>query len=114
MESIKIHLLLIMLAAFSFAHSREENSSPPPFEKIYVTPYEIFTTPYGSYYRNPSGENEQVASISTDCEGTYIIMINRQCPTCGRCSRGKVPAEGLCCPINEKYDIPFIWGPSYK
>jgi len=109
---MKIYFLLMMITVLPFAYSNEK--SLPPFEKIYVTPYEIYTTPFGSYYRNPSGESEMVSCISNDSEGTYVIIINRQCPNCGRCYHGDTPEKGYCCPLNEKYDVPFTWGPSYK
>ncbi len=94
------------------AHAQE--SDLPPFEKIYVSPNDVFCTPYGSYYCSPSGAYEPIRKISCDNEGTYIIKIIRQCPTCGRYHFGKdtVSENGFNCvidpplPTSNTYDWP--------
>ncbi len=103
---------VMALAATGSTCGNEFVPVPTPFEIIYVTPYEVLSTPYGSYYRNPSGEYEKVRSISRDGNGTYVIKVTMQCPICGKCYAGTTPDEGYCCPLNEIEVYPHIWLPS--
>lgn len=83
--------------------------APIPFEKIYVSPHEVLTTPYGSYYRNPCGEYEKVRSVLRDCNGTYVIIVTVQCPICGKWYDGTKPEAGYCCPLDEIQIYPDLW-----
>src|SRR5262245_56918981 len=57
----------------------------PAFEKIYVTPHDILSTPEGTFYVNSSGVKEKIRALRSDWHGTYVIKYQQQCPICGRC-----------------------------
>ncbi len=81
----------------------------PAFEKIYICQNQLLTTPEGRYYVNPNGEQVKVRALLQDCEGTYIIVINHQCPLCGRCWEGAHSHDDYDCPIYQKEVVQNLW-----
>lgn len=92
-----------------WAETHPENATPPPFEKIYVGPGDIMTTPQGRYYINAWGEKEKVCAVLNDCHGCYVIKITRVCPVCGRHCDGYKSPEGYDCPFGKVEVLPHIW-----
>lgn len=82
---------------------------PTPFEKIYVTPQDVISTPEGTYYVTPDGDMEKVRAVLRDCCGTYIIKIAHICPVCGYACCEKNPPEGYDCPLWKIEVLPHIW-----
>ena len=52
---------LLAIIALPLQCSAEDVERPPAFEKLYVTPHEILSTPEGTYYLSPTGESLKVA-----------------------------------------------------
>lgn len=92
-----------------WANTHQERVSPPPFEKIYVGPNDLMTTPQGCYYINAWGEKEKVCAVLNDCHGCYVIRITRLCPVCGRCCNENKAPEGYDCPFGKLEVLPHIW-----
>lgn len=103
----RLACLLILLAAFTISWADE--ASPPPFEKIYVTPYEVLSTPGGCYYVSPTGEYRPIRAIRRDGNGQFVILISQQCPICGRCCSEKEAPEGYTCPYFQREVRTHIW-----
>jgi len=104
--------LIAMLALHMHAYG-EEVACPRAFDKIYVCPTDVLCTPQGTYYLSPTGEEIKVSAISRDCNGPYVILITRHCPSCGRTYTGSERHEGFDCPIWENYEQPLINMPNY-
>lgn len=68
-------MLYRFLSLFVLCLAAEVQAAPPPFEKIYVKPGELLCTPYGTYYLSPSGKQEKVRTVLSDCCGCYVIKI---------------------------------------
>jgi hypothetical protein len=69
---------LFYLIGFELCHTllnALQISYTPPFEKIYVTPHEILSTPSGTFYRSCTGEEFCVRCLNCDPCGTYVILI---------------------------------------
>lgn len=98
------------LTAQEVAHPCQRRlATPPPFEKIYVGPNDLMTTPQGCYYVNRWGEKEKVCAVLNDCYGCYVIKITRQCPVCGRCCNDTKSPEGYDCPFGKVEIQPHVW-----
>lgn len=103
----------LTLPFLSLDGSQEELYHPPAFEKLYVTPTEIFSTFEGTYYLSPTGETIKVSAISRDSNGPYIILITRQCPICGKYYVNEnAPEDGFCCPLWEVQPDRFFTQPN--
>lgn len=88
-----------------------ENScaTEPPFEKFYVSPRQLVTFHDGIYYFDDNGYYTKVKTVLADCNGTYILIVNYQCPVCGRCWADNKPDDGYDCPIFQRKVAPGIW-----
>lgn len=104
---------LIFVGFFSLGASGNplfsQEGHPPPFEKIYVTPSDILSTPEGTFYISPEGKQEKVRAIRSDHQGTYIIKFLRKCPVCERYYSGDTPEEGYDCPLWSSEVLPHLW-----
>lgn len=102
--------ILGLLLTFSPLSADELPPRPPPFEKIYVSPQEILSTPQGIFYISPEGEYRPVRTIRRDKDGrTFVILITQECPICGRWCTGKSCPEGYDCPFFELEVRPHCW-----
>lgn len=98
-------LLIIILPCLGYC---EDVARPPVFERFYVAPNEILSTPYGTFYYSPDGEKIRVSCIGRDAEGTYVVLITRQCPCCGRYYyHASEKEEDFVCPIWEGENDPY-------
>jgi hypothetical protein len=107
-------ILCFLLAFFAQTESQESlynhrPNSEPPFEKIYVQPYQLVSMPDGLYYYEDSKCPLKVNAVLQDEEGMYIIMVKYQCPLCGRSYRNKYPDDEHACPLFMKAVMPNIW-----
>lgn len=102
-------LCLCFLFAAYIPLCAQECRHAPPFEKIYVCHEDVLTTHDGIYYKSPSGEQEKVRALRTDCYGTYIIKFKQICPLCERCYSTHAAQEGYSCPLSEKEILPYFW-----
>lgn len=96
--SFKHRLCLALMATLITLSASASDCQIVPFQKIYVTPCDILSTPDGIFYISPSGEQIQVSTMSTDCTGNYVIITTRQCKQCGRIFKGpESSSEGYNC-----------------
>lgn len=106
--------IYILSAMISFPIFSQEWEPPPEwhlpaFEKIYVTPYDILSTPQGTFYINSKGEKEKVRAVRSDWGGTYVIKYKQECPVCGRWYDDYTVQDGFDCPLSQTEVMPHIW-----
>lgn len=108
---MKKHLLWIFTGIFFPAYLLSQGASycsnhkyplEPAFEKIYIQPNQLINMPNGLYYYDDCGEEIKVNTVLGDEDGTYIVVVNYQCPLCGRTYNTKTPDENYGCPLFEK------------
>lgn len=80
-----------------------------PFEKIYVGPYDILSTPQGIFHVTRYGNLEKVRTIRFDSNGTYIIKFKQECPVCGRFYDDYKVEDGYDCPLSQTEILPHLW-----
>lgn len=111
---IYILFVALLTVIHCFGAYEDLDYTPSAFEKLYVTPHEILSTAEGTFYIAPDGEPMKVASVSRDCEGTYVILITRRCQGCGRYYNNDIcPVDGYCCPLLEPQKGPYIFDPKF-
>src|SRR5215472_9174852 len=79
-----------------------KNPIEPAFEKIYVNSSQIVTMPDGKYYFDDNGKSTKAKAVLCDEDGMYVILINYQCPLCGRTYANSVPDDEYGCPIFQR------------
>lgn len=110
-------LIIILLLAFQGSLFAQGMSFPsdhkhpiePAFEKIYVQGCQLVTMPDGLYYFDDNGGSTKVKTVLFDEDGMYVIVINYQCPLCGRTYANKVPDDEYGCPIFMRQVHPKVW-----
>lgn len=86
-----------------------EEWRPPAFEKIYVGPYDIRTTPEGIFHITASGTMEKIRALRSDWYGTYVLKFKQECPVCGRYYDDNTIEEGYDCPLSKIEVLPHFW-----
>lgn len=109
-----IFIIATLLLGSVPALSNTVNQPPRAFDKIYVTPQDILCTSEGTFYLSPTGETVKVSSISRDGHGAYILLIDRQCPHCGRIHTKETNycEEGFTCPLWDLQPDPIFTKPN--
>lgn len=107
-------LFFALLPGWSFGQGQNFSSDykgerEPPFEKIYVQPWQIVTMPDGIYFCDEEGNRLKVDRLSADVDGMYVIRITHQCPCCGRCFEGKYLDEEYGCPLFQRKVSSRLW-----
>lgn len=80
-----------------------------PFEKIYISCNQLINMPDGLYYYDQYGHQTKVKTVLGDEDGMYILVVNYECPLCGRKHSNSTPDEGYGCPIFMKEVLPKLW-----
>lgn len=101
--------LLITLFTITTAWGNTNLSKEPPFEKIYIDKSQLVTFYDGTYYFDDMGNSMKVKTISSDCNGMYLLVIRYQCPSCGRCWENHQADEGYDCPLFKREVMPGRW-----
>lgn len=95
-----------------YADSFDECSCKKPiqaFEKVYVCPYNILSTPQGTFHVASNGTMERVRAVRSDWFGTYVLKFKKECPVCGRLYEGDEVEEGYDCPMTKTELLPHLW-----
>jgi hypothetical protein len=112
-QSLFFSRFLLIMASMALSNVISPLSSqewrPPPFEKVYVTPYEIMSTPEGTFHITSSGTMEKIRDVRSDWYGTYILKFKQECPVCGRYYDDNTVKEGYDCPLSQTEVIPHLW-----
>lgn len=108
LRSLPFTTVAMAWAAASFPLFSQE-CRPPPFEKIYVGPYDIRSTPEGIFHVTSIGTLEKIRALRSDCYGTYIIKFKQECPVCGRYYDDYKVEDGYDCPLSQTEIFPHLW-----
>jgi hypothetical protein len=114
MQKVLFLSLFLLLPLLSSAQglnfpSHYKGPTETPFEKIYVERSQIVTLPDGIYYADEEGNLIKAQCLRADCDGSYVIVIKRQCQLCGRCYEGKFLDEEYGCPIFQRKVSSRLW-----